>query len=44
MAFLFPPDAVLIWLAAVIALAALASYLPARGAARLSVRDVLAFE
>jgi putative ABC transport system permease protein len=44
LAFLFPPDAVLIWLAAVIALAALASYLPARGAARLSVRDVLAFE
>jgi putative ABC transport system permease protein len=42
--FQFPPVAVLIWLAAVIVLAALASYLPAHGATRLSVRDVLAFE
>jgi putative ABC transport system permease protein len=42
--FQFPPAAVLIWLVAVVALAALASWLPARGAARLSVRDVLAFE
>jgi putative ABC transport system permease protein len=42
--YTFPPSAMLIWLVAVIALAAGASYLPARGATRLSVRDVLAYE
>lgn len=42
--YAFPPSSVLIWLVAAIALAALASYLPARGATRLTVRDVLAFE
>jgi putative ABC transport system permease protein len=34
----------LIWLALVLIIAALASALPARGAARLTVRDVLAYE
>jgi putative ABC transport system permease protein len=34
----------LIWLALVVIIAALASALPARGAARLTVRDVLAYE
>jgi putative ABC transport system permease protein len=44
LAYIFPPAAVLIWLGAVIALAAIASYLPARSATRLTVRDVLAYE
>jgi putative ABC transport system permease protein len=44
LAYIFPPAGVLIWLAAVIVLAAIASYLPARGATRLTVRDVLAYE
>jgi putative ABC transport system permease protein len=34
----------LLWLGAVLVLAALASVLPARNAARLSVREVLAYE
>jgi putative ABC transport system permease protein len=42
--YVFPPAGVLIWLAAAIALGAFASYLPARGAIRLTVRDVLAYE
>jgi putative ABC transport system permease protein len=40
----FPPTAVLSWLAIVVVLAIIASYLPAISAARLSVRDVLAHE
>jgi putative ABC transport system permease protein len=40
----FPPIAILIWLVIAIVLAAAASYLPAARAARLSVRDVLAYE
>jgi putative ABC transport system permease protein len=42
--YAFPPSGILIWLVAVIVLAAGASYLPARGATRLTVRDVLAYE
>ncbi|MFN8471020.1 MAG: ABC transporter permease [Anaerolineae bacterium] len=42
--FSFPPSAILIWLIAVIVLAAIASYLPARGATRITVRDVLSEE
>jgi ABC-type lipoprotein release transport system permease subunit len=34
----------LLWLVVALAIAAIASYLPARGAARLTVRDVLAYE
>jgi putative ABC transport system permease protein len=44
LAYIFPPEAVLIWLAAVIVLGAIASYVPARGATQLTVRDVLAHE
>jgi putative ABC transport system permease protein len=40
----FPPSAIVIWLVVAILLAAVASYLPAARAARLSVRDVLAYE
>ena len=42
--YTFPPVSVLIWLVAVIVLAAAASYWPARGATSLTVRDVLAYE
>jgi putative ABC transport system permease protein len=35
---------VALWLVAAILLAALASFLPARNAARLTVREVLAYE
>ena len=42
--FTFPPTGILIWLGIVVALAALVSYLPARGAVRVTVRDVLAYE
>ncbi len=44
LAYIFPPEGVLIWLAAVIVLGAIASYVPARGATQLTVRDVLAHE
>jgi putative ABC transport system permease protein len=44
LAYTFPPAAALIWLAIVLVLAIVASYLPAANAARLSVRDVLAYE
>jgi putative ABC transport system permease protein len=44
LAYTFPPVGILIWLGAVIVLAATASYLPARGATQLTVRDVLAYE
>ena len=44
LAYTFPPAAALIWLAIVIVLALVASYLPAASAARLSVRDILAYE
>jgi putative ABC transport system permease protein len=44
LAYTFPPIGILIWLGAVIVLAAAASYLPARRATQLTVRDVLAYE
>jgi putative ABC transport system permease protein len=40
----FALDGVAIWLVVVIALSAIASFLPARSASRLTVRDVLAYE
>jgi hypothetical protein len=43
-AFLFDAQAVGIWLAAIPAISALASVLPARKAARISVRQSLAYE
>ncbi len=42
--FIFTPTGILIWLGAVILLAVLASVLPARSAARLTIREVLAYE
>jgi putative ABC transport system permease protein len=42
--FVFSLPGLLIWLGVVIALAALASFLPARNATRVTVRDVLAYE
>jgi putative ABC transport system permease protein len=44
LAYTFPPIGILIWLGAVMVLAAAASYLPARRATQLTVRDVLAYE
>ena len=41
---IFTPTGFLIWLALVIVLSALASVLPARNAARLTIREVLAYE
>ena len=40
----FAPDGIFIWLVVVIVLSALASFLPARSATRLTVREVLAYE
>ena len=40
----FALDGAVIWLVVVIALSAIASFLPARSASRLTVRDVLAYE
>jgi putative ABC transport system permease protein len=40
----FTPTGYLIWLGVVLALSALASVLPARNAARLTIREVLAYE
>ena len=42
--FTYTPLGVLIWLAVVALLSMLASVLPARGAARLTIREVLAYE
>jgi putative ABC transport system permease protein len=44
LAFTFSVNGVLIWLILVTVLAAAATYLPAKDAARLTVRDVLAYE
>jgi putative ABC transport system permease protein len=44
LSYRFAPEGALIWLVAVLALAAIASLLPARDASRVSVRDVLAYE
>jgi putative ABC transport system permease protein len=40
----FTPTGYLIWLGLVLALSAIASILPARNAARLTIREVLAYE
>jgi len=42
--FTFSLDGFLVWLAMVLVISAVASYLPARSAARLTVREVLAYE
>ena len=42
--FALAPEGFLIWLAVVLALAVLASLLPARNATRLTIREVLAYE
>lgn len=44
LSYRFAPEGALIWLVAVLVLAAVASLLPARDASRVSVRDVLAYE
>jgi putative ABC transport system permease protein len=42
--YIFSTNGALLWLLIVILLAALASYLPARAASRLTVREVLSYE
>ena len=42
--YTFAVSGVLLWFAIVVGLAALASYLPAQSASRLTVREVLAYE
>ena len=42
--FVFSLDGFLVWLAGVLVLSAVASFLPARNAARLTIREVLAYE
>ncbi|MEX1018002.1 MAG: hypothetical protein WDZ49_00005, partial [Litorilinea sp.] len=42
--YIFSTGGALMWLVVVIALALLASYLPARQASRLTVREVLSYE
>jgi putative ABC transport system permease protein len=44
LSFTFSAGGALIWLAVAMGLSAIASYLPARNASRLSVREVLAYE
>ncbi len=44
LSYAFSFDGALIWLVAILALAALASVVPARAASRLSIREVLAYE
>jgi putative ABC transport system permease protein len=44
LAYTFSIAGVLLWLALVVVLSVIASVLPARGAWRLSVREVLAYE
>ena len=44
LSYSFSTGGTLIWLVVVISLSALASFLPARGATRLTVREVLAYE
>jgi putative ABC transport system permease protein len=44
MEFIFSMDGFLVWLVIVLILSALASFLPARSASRLTVREVLAYE
>jgi len=44
LSYVFSLDGALLWLVAVVSLAAFASFWPARNASRLTVRDVLAYE
>jgi putative ABC transport system permease protein len=44
LSYTFSVDGVLIWLVAVVVLSGVASFLPARNASRLTVREVLAYE
>jgi putative ABC transport system permease protein len=44
LSYTVPPMAVLLWLGLVVLVSMLASYVPAQSAARLSVREVLAYE
>jgi putative ABC transport system permease protein len=43
-AFTFTPNGIFIWLVVVLTLSVLASVLPARNSARLTIREVLAYE
>ena len=42
--FTFTPTGILVWLVVVLGLSVLASVMPARNAARLTIREVLAYE
>jgi putative ABC transport system permease protein len=44
LSYSFSVDGVLIWLVVVVVLSGVASFLPARNASRLTVREVLAYE
>jgi len=44
LSYIFSTNGVLLWLVVVVILASLASFLPARSASRLTVREVLAYE
>jgi putative ABC transport system permease protein len=44
LSYTFSTNGALLWLGVVLILAALASFLPARSASRLTVREVLAYE
>jgi putative ABC transport system permease protein len=44
LSFIFSTQGVLLWLTIVVALAAVASFLPAWNATRVTVRDVLSYE
>lgn len=44
LSYMYAWNAVLLWLAIVVVVAALASYVPARSASRLTIREVLAYE
>ena len=42
--YIFPTNGILLWLAIIIVLSALATFIPARSASRVSVTDALAYE
>ncbi len=44
LSFIFSTEGIILWLVIVVVLTALASFLPARGASKLTVREVLAYE
>jgi putative ABC transport system permease protein len=43
-AFTFTPNGIFVWLVVVLILSVLASVMPARNSARLTIREVLAYE